>query len=381
MLQKHFETLTDVRVQGRTKHNLLEIVLITICAVMTGIDAWWQIADFARVKAQWFREKLGLELKRGVPSHDTFQRVFELIDPKEFERCFVEWVRAAVKSTEGEIVSIDGKTLRGSRRAMQPPLHLVSAWAKKSKLVLGQIRTKDKSNEITAIPELLKLLELKGCIVTIDAMGTQVEIADKIVKQGNDYVLAVKGNQPNLHKDIWMYFDECLCNESQYFEGNRLKTSEKGHGRIEKRKYYLETDIAWLTQKTEWSGIKAIGMVECETDRNGKITTERRHYITTLTEAEKFAEAVRAHWGVENSLHWCMDVTFREDASTISVNHAAENFAVVRRIALNLTKHYDTGAKEKMSVRAKLKKCEYDADFMSDVLLTCLLDQPKTFDA
>jgi predicted transposase YbfD/YdcC len=376
MLQKYLEQLTDKRQTGKVKHNLLETVLITICAVMTGIDSWWQISDFARVKQDWLRERFGLALKNGVPSHDTFQRIFQTIDPKEFERCFTAWVRAVVGNSEGEFVAIDGKTVRGSRRADNPPLHLVSAWAGKNRMVLGQTATENKSNEITAIPTLLDILDLKGCIITIDAIGTQRDIAAKIISKENDYVLAVKENQSKLHEYIWKYFDECLCDEKLYFAENKVKTAEKGHGRIEIRKYYLSTDIGWIEKKDGWAGLSAIGMVESSTDRNGKMSVERRYYITTLTDVTVFAAAVRAHWGIENSLHWCLDVTFGEDKNTTCSDHAPENFAVVRKIALNLIRHYELPEEkdknEKMSVRGKLKKCEYDCEFMSSVLLSCL---------
>lgn len=368
MLQKYFEKLSDVRVLGRTRHNLLEIVVMTICAVVSGCEFWWQIEDFCKVKADWFRERLGLKLQNGVASHDTFQRVLSLIKPKEFESCFTTWVKAVCKKTDNEIVSIDGKTLRGSKKGDSKALHLVSAWANKNQLVLGQISTEAKSNEITAIPNLLDVLELKNCIITIDAMGTQKEIAAKIVTQESDYVLAVKENQPKLHKDIWMYFDECLCNEKLYFGETKFQSGEKGHGRIEKRTYYLTTDIDWLPQKEEWQGIKAIGMVNSVVDRSGTISQERRYYITTLDDVKIFAQAARAHWGIENSLHWCLDVTFNEDRCRTRKDNSAENFAVIRHIAINLMKNYSTA--KPMSLNAKRLKCQYDCEFMSNVLLS-----------
>jgi len=379
VLKKYFETLTDVRQRHKVKHNLLETILIAICAVIAGIDSWWQIADFAEKKSTFFKEKFGFKLTKGTPSHDTFKRIFDLIIPSEFEKCFVSWVKAAADFTLGEIVSIDGKTLRGSRKGDCPPLHLVSAWANKNRMVLGQERTDDKSNEITAIPNLLNILELAGCIITIDAMGTQKDIAKKIAAN-NDYVLALKGNQSNVHRDVFTYFEETLQNEKLYFSENCLKTAEKSHGRIEKRAYYLSTDIGWLEEKSEWSGLKAIGAVWSETERNGKLCYEHRYYLTTLTDIKTFAAAVRSHWGIENSLHWCLDVTFNEDRNITRSGNAVENFAVVRRIALNLAKNYEPvlltkkglPAKEKMSLRAKLKKCEYDHDFLYDLLLSSI---------
>jgi predicted transposase YbfD/YdcC len=379
MLKTYFETLTDVRQGYKVKHNLLEIVIIAICAVMAGIDTWWHMADFADKKADFFREKFGFKLKNGTPSHDSFKRIFDIIIPFEFERCFSSWVRSAVDLTN-EIVNIDGKTLRGSRRNDCPPLHLVSAWANKNRMILGQVPTDVKSNEITAIPNLLDFLELKGCIVTIDAMGCQKEIAEKI-SQNNNYVLAVKENQSSLYKDLLFYFEETLADEKLYFAENKLKTAEKAHGRIEIRKYYLSDDIDWLKANHDWPGLNAIGMVETVTTRSGKTTTERRFYITTVTDIQTFAKAVRSHWGIENSLHWCLDVTFNEDKNTTRTGNAVENFSVVRRIVLNLAKNYDLFhvtkdgrvTTEKYSVRAKLKKCEYDYDFLFNLLLESIL--------
>jgi len=369
VLQKYFENVTDVRVKGRIKHDLLEVIVMTICAVISGCDNWWLISDFCRVKKDWFKERLGLKLINGVAFHDTFQRIFELILPTEFEKRFIEWVRA-VCETEKEIVNIDGKVIAGSRKKDSPPIHLVSAWANKNRLVLGQKAAKSKSNEITAIPELLDILEITGCIITIDAMGTQKNIAEKIVDTGNDYVLALKGNQSNLHKDIYTYFEETLQDEELYFSANSVKTAEKGHGRIEKRAYYISTDIDWLAQKDEWKGIKAIGAVWSETERNGKLCGEHRYYITTLTDVKTFAESVRAHWGIENSLHWCLDVSFCEDKCTIRKDNTAENFATIRKIALNVLSHYQPpNTKEKLSIRAKRRKCEYDCEFMADILV------------
>jgi predicted transposase YbfD/YdcC len=368
MLQEHFETLTDTRQRAKIRHNLLEIVVMTICAVTIGCEYWYQIHHYCRHQAQWFRDKLGLTLAHGVASSDTFRRAFAAIDPKEFERHFIAWVKTICKATEKEIVSIDGKTLCGSKDNTKSPLHLVSAWASKNRLVLGQLATESKSNEITAIPNLLDILELNDCIVTIDAMGTQRDIASKIVKNGNDYVLAVKENQPKLHEFVWKYFDECLCDEKLYFAGNTVKTAEKGHGRIEKRKYCISTDIDWLEQKPDWAGINAIGMVESTVERNGKVSTERRYYITTLTDVKTFATAVRAHWGIENGLHWCLDVVFREDKCRTRKDNAAENFAVVRHMVLNILKNYPT--EKPSSLNAKRLRCQYDFDFLSAVLLS-----------
>ena len=360
MLQKYFGTLPDVRQKNKIKHNLLEIVMMTIYAVMIGCEFWYQISEYCSYQIDWLRKKLGLKLENGVASHDTFQRIFATIDPKEFEKRFVFWVRAVCKVTKGEFVGIDGKTVRGSRSKEHSPLHLVSAWAHKNRLVLGQTLTDSKSNEITAIPDLLKLLDLNGCIITIDAMGTQKDIA-KNIAQKNDYVLAVKGNQQALYKDIYTYFEETLQNKKLYFDQNSLKTSEKSHGRIEKREYYLSTDIDWLEQKNDWAGLKSIGAVWSETKRNGKVYTEHRYYITTLSDINSFAEAVRSHWGIENSLHWCLDAVFREDACKTRNKNVAENFATIRKIVLNILKNYPT--EKTCSLNAKRLRCKLNFSF------------------
>lgn len=367
MLQKYFETLKDKRQNGKVKHKLLEIVVMTICAVTIGCEYWYQIGHYCAHQENWFREKLGLELKNGVGSHNTFRRIFSAIEPKEFEHNFKEWVRAVCRVTKGEIISIDGKTICGSGSGDKSPLHLVSAWANKNQMVIGQERTEDKSNEITAIPKLLEALNIKDCIVTIDAMGTQKEIAEKIAAN-NDYVLALKDNHTKLSRDVYTYFEETIADEKVYFEVNSLKTSEKGHGRIEKRAYYLSTDIDWLEQKNSWAGLKGIGAVWSETERNGKKCSEHRYYLTTLTDVKTFADSVRAHWGIENSLHWCLDVVFNEDRCRSRTGNIAENFVVIRKIVLNILKTFPT--EKPSTLNAKRLRCQYDFDFFSDVLLS-----------
>ena len=357
-MKKHFERISDPRQGWKTEYNLQEIIIMTVCAVISGCEYWEDIVDFSRVKEEWYREKLGLTLKNGIASHDTFQRIFQLINPKEFEKSFLSWIKSVARKTKGEIISIDGKTARGSQDAKTKAIHMVSAWANVNQLVLGQVKTDEKSNEITAIPTLLKMLELKDCIVTIDAMGCQKDIAGKIAKAQADYVFGLKGNQTGLHEDVKLYFDHMKVSA-------KTVTKEKGHGRIETREYFLETDIDWLPQKPEWAGLNAIGMVKSKVWEKDILREETRYYITSLIDVTVFAKAVRAHWGIENSLHWCLDAVFREDLNRTRKDNSAENFAVIRHIALNILKNHPVN----MSLARKRRKCQYDANFMADVLM------------
>lgn len=362
-MREHFETITDPRQTWKIDYNLLEIIQMTLCAVISGNEYWEDIVDFCKVKETWFREKLGMELKNGIASHDTFQRIFQLIDPWELEQSFISWVKSIAVQTKGEIVSIDGKTLCGSRDAKTKAIHMVSAWANANQLVLGQVKTDEKSNEITAIPTLIELLELKGCIITIDAMGCQKDIAQKIITAEADYVLGLKGNQSTLHDDVQLYF-ESSNQMPKLYPLSKHMTLEKGHGRIEKRHYSITTDIDWLLQKPVWAGLKSIGMVRSIIETKGKTTEETRYFISSLTDVEAFAKAVRSHWGIENSLHWCLDVVFHEDDCRTRKDNSAENFAVIRHMAVNILKKYPAN----MSLARKRRKCGYDAEFMTDVL-------------
>jgi len=353
-MQKYFEEIADKRQSWKVKHKLSEIVVTTICAVISGCEEWEDIEDFCKVKEEWFREKLGLVLEHGIASHDTYEREFEMIEPKEFEKSFNEWVESIRVKTKEEIVSIDGKTLRG-----HGSIHMVSAWANANQMVLGQVKTDEKSNEITAIPTLLDILAIKGCIITLDAMGCQKEISAKITKKKADYVLALKENHPDMYNDVKFYFANEAIKKSTV-------TQNKGHGRFEKREYYLETNIEWLHNRGEWTNLNGIGMVKSTITEKGKVIEETRYFITSLMNVDLFAKAVRAHWGIENSLHWCLDVVFHEDDCRIRANNTAENFAVIRHIALNILKKYPV----KMSLARKRRKCHYDQNFMADVLLS-----------
>lgn len=358
MLFEHIENIGDPRQAWKVEYNLHEIIIMTICAVVGGAEYWEDIQDFCAAKENWFREHLGLQLENGIASHDTFQRVFALLKPEELEHSFESWTKSVYVKTEGEVVSIDGKTVRGSRDSINPIIHMVSAWANENQLVLGQVRTGTKSNEITAIPVLLELLALKGCIVTIDAMGCQRNIAQAIIEKEADYVLALKENQPDLSDDVRLYFEESSNMRQKH------QTLEKGHGRIEQRSYYLNTDVDWLSAKSKWIGIKAIGMVHSKVQTGDIITQQDRYFITSLSDVKTFAHAVRSHWGVENSLHWCLDVVFHEDANRTRKDNSGENFSIIRRIALNLLKMVPG----KMSLRRKRFMCQIDSNFLAQVL-------------
>jgi predicted transposase YbfD/YdcC len=280
-----------------------------------------------------------LDLRNGIPSHDTFGRVFFLIEPEEFKQCFLSWIKEVSKITEGEIVAIDGKTLRGSydKKSNKSAIHMISAWADANSLVLGQIKVDDKSNEITAIPKLIEILELKGCIVTIDAMGCQKKIAKKIIDKGADYILALKGNQGKLFEETINFFHDAEAINFDGIKQESYMTEDNNHGRKEIREYRLVTDISWLNNKEEWEGLKSIGTVISKRIIADKETIERRYYISSLTsEVERFADATRKHWGIENKLHWVLDVQLREDDCRIRKGNGAENFAILRHVALNL---------------------------------------------
>ncbi len=329
----HFSTLDDPRVDRTKHHHLQDILTIGICAVICAADNWVEIERFGKSKERWFKQFLSLP--NGIPSHDTFGRVFAALDSETFMTCFSNWISAVGEVTKGSVVAIDGKTLRrsfdtGSEKAA---IHMVSAWAEKNELVLGQLKTEEKSNEITAIPKLLDILDVTGCIVTIDAMGCQRKIAEKIVSGQADYVLAVTGNQGRLHDNITLFLDEGLSNEWQDISIQHKQTIEKDHGRIETRDYYLSADINWMPEARKWKGLSSIGMVRSQREIGEKRSIETRYYISTLNEVENFAYAVRRHWSIENSLHWVLDIAFREDESRVRKDHGAANLAILRHIA------------------------------------------------
>jgi predicted transposase YbfD/YdcC len=366
-LIEHFSGITDPRIDRTKRHKLIDILIIGICATICGAEGWEEFELFGQAKQDWFNSFL--ELPYGIPSDDTFRRVFGRIDPRQFQQCFLQWVRSVYELTQGQVVAIDGKQSRRSydRATGKTAIHMVSAWASENQMVLGQIKVADKSNEITAIPELLDMLEIAGCIVTIDAMGCQTEITAKIVEKEADYVLAVKGNQGNLHDDLVQYFDWALEEPFHQTVYSQDETTDGGHGRIEVRRTYATDDIEWLRKKAEWKGLQAIAMVESERTVVGERTSvERRYYISSLAAAAKpLGKAIREHWSVENSLDWVLDIGFREDESRIRKDHGPENVATMRHIALNLLKQEKTA---KVGIKSKRLKAGWDERYLLKVL-------------
>ena len=338
-IESFFEQIEDHRRHNKL-HKLLDIIIITICAVVSGADTYEQIENFGKKRKKWLSGFL--QLTHGIPSHDTFGRIFERINPQEFQNCFMHWIEFVTERTEGQVIAIDGKTLRRSHDKSndKKAIHMVSAWASSNQVVLGQLKTDEKSNEITAIPQLLKLLDISGCIITIDAMGTQKKIAETIINNGGDYVLALKDNHKNLHDDTVLFFEQLENMQKEGFTFDEHETIDGDHGRIETRKYTITSASGWLQGKENWVGLKCIGMVESIREIDGKCSYEKRYYISSLDcDAEKFGNAVRRHWGIENSVHWVLDIAFREDESRIRKGAAPENFGAIRHIALNLLRN------------------------------------------
>jgi predicted transposase YbfD/YdcC len=343
-----FEDLTDPRMERTKRHSLLDIIILAVCATLGNANGWADIARFGQDKIDFFRTFL--ELPNGIPSHDTFGRVFALLDPAELMDCIQRWLDALGTAVAGEVVAIDGKTLRGSfdTAAGKNPLHLVSAWACEARLTLGQVAVDAKSNEITAIPLLLKLLDIKGCIVTIDAMGCQTEIAAAIRAGEADYVLAVKDNQPTLHEEIHQAFMVHAEDDFSDPSLKRIKTVERSHGRDETREYFIADAPATMTRGGQWPGIRSIGMVSRTRVVNGVAADEIVYYVSSLTpKVKRFATAVRGHWGIENQLHWCLDVIFAEDKSRARKGHSPLNLGMLRRLALTILRK-DTSVKDNL---------------------------------
>ena len=369
-IEKNFGGLEDPRIERNKLHKLLDIIVIAICGVICGADNWVDIEMFGIKKEAWLRQFL--ELPNGIPSHDTFGRVFGLLNGEQFQQCFYEWVKAVNQVTSGQVIAIDGKQLRRSMDNYlgKGAIYMVNAWASANQVVLGQRKVNDKSNEITAIPELLAMLEISGCIITIDAMGCQTEIAHQIVARQGDYVLAVKENQGHLHQDIAYLFEMYLKEENplSLVDGYQ-KTVDKDHGRIEIRQCWslaADRHQQSVRRLAEWDQVRSLVLIVSERRIGKQVTTQARYFISSLKpDATKLLKAVRSHWGVENSLHWVLDVVFDEDHSRIRKDNAPQNIAVIRQMALNLLKNEKTA---KGGIQTKRLQAAWDENYLLKVL-------------
>lgn len=368
---EHFSDIKDPRIQNQNfRHNLSDILIIAILATICGADGWVEIERFAVAKQGWLHTFL--ELPHGIPSHDTFGRVFSLLEPQSFETCFAKWLESLTIDFKKEIIALDGKTIRGSgnKRQKEPAIHLVSAWAAKNRMMLAQVKTEEKSNEITAIPELLKMLDVENSVITIDAMGCQTKIAKQIRQQKADYVLALKENQKSLYDNVVSIFVLAESNKQKQYKNilHRRKIEKiKDHGRIETRRYTLVSARDPLLFELRWPGLKGLGKVEITRTINNEVTYSTRYFLTSLEYAniDLFMEAVRKHWQIEIDLHWSLDVSFKEDHSQIRIGHAAENAALIRRIALNLLKQEKS---HKNGISCKRKTAGWDHQYLLKVL-------------
>ena len=349
------------------RHDLIAILVIAVCAVIGGAEGWEDIEDYGYAQAEWFSDVL--DLPHGIPSHDPFRRVLCQLDPDELTKCFVSWTTALSDLSGGDIVAIDGKTLRQSldRATSQSASHMGSAWATANRLVLGQVEVDDKANEITAIPKLLKMLDLSGTTVTIDAMGCQQEIAQVITEQGADYVLALKKNHSTLYDDVKLLLDDAQASGFADLDYAYHETVDGEHGRIETRSYWTTSEIDWLGAKMSWANLQSIGFVESQREIGEKVELERRYYIVSFrADGARFGDAVWQHWGVENGLHWGLDVSFDEDACRIRKDKGAQTFSVLRHIALNMLKRE---GQNKRGIKARRKRAGWDRNYLLQVLM------------
>jgi len=366
--------MPDPRVVGRCDHLLVEIIMVAICGVLSGAESWSEIEEFGEAKKAWLRQYL--ELPAGIPSHDTFGRVFRLLDAAAFQERFMKWVEATFSVARGQVIAVDGKTVRGSRDRFQgqDAIHLVSAFAHQSGILLGQRKVDDKSNEITAVPELLKMLFIKGCVVTVDALNCQKDIAQTIIDGGGDYVFALKGNHPLLHQEVIDWFAWAQDRQFRDIDHTYCETVNpgtgvnKGHGRIEMRRCYALADpLAFqaLSYYDGWAGLRSIAVVHRERRLSDRTQTETAYFLSSIpADAERILDATRAHWAIENTFHWTLDVTFAEDASTVRLDNAPENFAVLRHVAFNLLKSHPY----KASLKRKRFRAALDDSFLYELL-------------
>lgn len=362
-LLTHFQALPDPRTQRAPEHQLIDLLVIAVCTLLCGGEGFNDMEDFGHAKHDWF--KTFLELPHGIPSHDTFNRVFQALDPACFLDCFVRWTQSLRAAVHEEIVALDGKALRRALQAGGTAPVLVSAWARENGLVLGQLAVRAKSNEITAVPELLRALELAGCIVTLDAMGCQKNIAKEIKEADAEYVLALKGNHEVVLEEVKSYLDDAITRGAK--ELVRHETVEKDHGRQETRTYWQSATLNWFADRAKWEGLQSVGVVEARRQVGaGPVTVDRRYYLTSLgLDAARFARAVRGHWSVENQCHWLLDVQMGEDQSRARAGHAAQNLGTLRRLALNLLKREQT---KKRGLKGKQKNAGWDHRYLLKLL-------------
>lgn len=360
-LLEHFQGMDDPRIHRTRRHELIDILVIAVCTLLCGGESFNDMEDFGHAKDEWLRTFL--KLPNGIPSHDTFNRVFAALDPAQFLDCFLAWTQSMRKVVDEEIVAMDGKALRRAIREGGIP-YMVSAWAVNNGLVLGQVRVGEKSNEITAVPPLLRALDLAGCIVTLDAMGCQKKIAREIIEADAEYVLALKGNQETVHEEVRTFLDDAIVHSPDTLD--YTETVEKDHGRLETRRYWQSDRLEWFADLPKWEGLRSVGVVESIRELKGITQTERRYFLSSLPlDAPRFARAVRSHWGVENSLHWVLDVQFGEDQCRARTGNAAENLATLRRLALNLLKRDTT---KKRGIRGKQKNAGWNHRYLLHLL-------------
>lgn len=356
------DEVPDPRVTATVDHDLPDILTIALCTILCGGDSFYDMEEFGQVRLDWL--KTFLRLRNGAPTHDTYNRVFQAMDPDQFSDCLSRWTQSVRAVLGGEVVALDGKAMRRALKKGEDPRVIVSAWATESGLLLGQRRVKDKSNEITAVPELLRALELAGCIVTADALHCQKNTAKEIQEADAEYVLALKGNQGTAFTEVKTFLDEAIARKETHLV--TTKTTDKEHGRLEVRRYWQTEKLEWFADRKEWEGLKSVGVVEARRTINGKESVERRYYLSSLSnDVERFAKAVRGHWGVENSLHWVLDVVFGEDDSRARSGYAAENLAATRRLAVNLLRRDKTC---KRSLKGKLMRAAIDPDYLKLIL-------------
>jgi predicted transposase YbfD/YdcC len=360
---KHFTEIKDYRMIGKIDYPLVEMLSISVCAILCGAEGYADIARFGNMKIDILKRFLKLE--NGIPSQDTFERLFRYIKPKQFARCFLNLVKDISKIKKG-IIPIDGKALKGANDAGENPIYVVSAWARESGIVIANKKVDKKSNEITAIPEILEMIDIKGCIITIDAMGCQKKIVKQIAEKKADYVISLKGNQGATKEEVEDFYKGCLELGFGDIKYDYCETLEKSHGRIERRKYYITEYLDYIHLRDKWANLKSIGMVHSIVERNGKKAEDKRYHIASIpADAKQYAECVRGHWSIENNCNWVMDVVFKEDKSRIRKDYSAENMAVVRRIAMNIVK---TNSKLTGSIRGRLKQMSWDTELAVSIL-------------